>query len=62
MLRLAGFVVEEVWGDFDGRTLRSDGSEHLILLARKPITDTHGAASRGIHSHCRNPRIALHHA
>lgn len=35
MLRLAGFVVEDVWGDFDGAPYCSE-SEHLILLARKP--------------------------
>jgi SAM-dependent methyltransferase len=35
MLQLAGFVVEEVWGDFDGAPYTSE-SEHLILLARKP--------------------------
>jgi SAM-dependent methyltransferase len=35
MLQLAGFEVEEVWGDFDGAPYTS-GSEHLILLARKP--------------------------
>jgi SAM-dependent methyltransferase len=35
MLRLAGFSMEGVWGDFDGAPY--DGlSEHLILLARKP--------------------------
>jgi len=35
MLRLAGFVVEEVWGDFDG-TPYDGHSEHIIFLARKP--------------------------
>jgi ubiquinone/menaquinone biosynthesis C-methylase UbiE len=34
MLRAAGFLVEEVWGDFDGSEYES-GSEHLIFLARK---------------------------
>lgn len=34
MLQLAGFVVEEVWGDFDGGPYTSE-SEHLILLGRK---------------------------
>lgn len=34
MLRLAGFVVEDVWGDFDGSPYSSE-SEHLILLAHK---------------------------
>ena len=35
MLRLAGFVVEEVWGDFEGAPY-ADGSDHLILIAAKP--------------------------
>lgn len=35
MLRLAGFAVEEVWGDFDGGGY-DIASDHLILLARKP--------------------------
>lgn len=35
MLQLAGFVVEEVWGDFEGSPYTGE-SEHLILLARKP--------------------------
>lgn len=35
MLQLAGFTVEEVWGDFDGAPYTGE-SEHLILLARKP--------------------------
>jgi ubiquinone/menaquinone biosynthesis C-methylase UbiE len=34
MLQIAGFAVEEVWGDFDGGSYGSE-SEHLILLARK---------------------------
>ncbi len=34
MLRAAGFVVEEVWGDFDGAEY-ADGVDHLIFLARK---------------------------
>lgn len=34
MLRLAGFAVEAVWGDFDGGDY-SVASDHLILLARK---------------------------
>ena len=37
MLRLAGFLVEDVWGDFDGSPYLSE-SEHLILLARKPLS------------------------
>ena len=35
MLRLAGFQVEAVWGDFEGTPYDSQ-SEHLILLATKP--------------------------
>lgn len=35
MLRLAGFKVEAVWGDFEGAPYNSQ-SEHLILLATKP--------------------------
>jgi SAM-dependent methyltransferase len=35
MLQMAGFAVEAVWGDFDGQDYHG-GSEHLILLARKP--------------------------
>ena len=35
MLRLAGLVVEEVWGDFEGAPY-GDGSDHLILIAVKP--------------------------
>ena len=34
MLRLAGFSVEEVWGDFEGSEYNAT-SDHLILLARK---------------------------
>ena len=35
MLRAAGLVVEEVWGEFDGTPY--DGlSDHLIFIARKP--------------------------
>lgn len=34
MLQMAGFQVEEVWGDFDGSPY-SSASEHLIVLARK---------------------------
>jgi SAM-dependent methyltransferase len=34
MLQIAGFTVEEVWGDFDGGPYSGE-SEHLILLARK---------------------------
>ncbi len=34
MLRLAGFSVEAVWGDFEG-TPYDNQSEHLILLATK---------------------------
>jgi SAM-dependent methyltransferase len=34
MLQLAGFVVEEIWGDFDGAPYSSE-SEHLIILAKK---------------------------
>jgi SAM-dependent methyltransferase len=34
MMRLAGFAVEDVWGDFDGSDY-SVASDHLILLARK---------------------------
>lgn len=37
MLRLTGFVVEDVWGDFDGSPYSSE-SEHLILLAQKPLS------------------------
>jgi SAM-dependent methyltransferase len=35
MLRLAGFEVEAIWGDFEGTPYDSE-SEHLILLATKP--------------------------
>ena len=35
MLERAGFLVEDVWGDFD-RQPYGDGSERLLLLARKP--------------------------
>ncbi len=35
MLQAAGFIVEDVWGDFEGAPYGSD-SEHLILLAEKP--------------------------
>lgn len=35
MLRAAGFVVEDVWGDFDGAPYDAL-SEHLIFIARKP--------------------------
>lgn len=35
MLRHAGFVVEEVWGDFEGAPY-ADGCDHLILIASKP--------------------------
>jgi SAM-dependent methyltransferase len=34
MLRLAGFSVDEVWGDFEGAPYDSS-SEHIIFLARK---------------------------
>ena len=34
MLRLAGFAIEAVWGDFEGTPYDSQ-SEHLILLATK---------------------------
>jgi ubiquinone/menaquinone biosynthesis C-methylase UbiE len=34
MLQTAGFVVEEVWGDFDGQAYHG-ASDHLILIARK---------------------------
>ncbi len=35
MLRAAGFVVEDVWGEFDGTPY--DGlSDHLIFIARRP--------------------------
>lgn len=37
MLRLAGFQVEAVWGDFEGTPYDSQ-SEHLILLATKADT------------------------
>ena len=36
MLRLAGFQVETVWGDFEGTPYESQ-SEHLILLATKAV-------------------------
>jgi SAM-dependent methyltransferase len=36
MLRLAGLAVEAVWGDFEGTPYDSQ-SEHLILLATKPV-------------------------
>jgi hypothetical protein len=36
MLRLAGLQVEAVWGDFEG-TPYDNQSEHLILLASKPM-------------------------
>ena len=35
MLRLAGLVVEEVWGDFEARAGRC-GSGPVILIAVKP--------------------------
>lgn len=35
MLRLSGFVVESVYGGFEGEPFES-GCDHLILLARKP--------------------------
>jgi SAM-dependent methyltransferase len=35
MLRAAGFVVEEVWGEFDG-TPYDAMSDHLIFIARRP--------------------------
>lgn len=35
MLQLAGFIVEEVWGDFEGAPY-ADGAEQLILIATKP--------------------------
>ncbi|MBE2239735.1 MAG: class I SAM-dependent methyltransferase [Caldilineaceae bacterium] len=35
MLQLAGLLVEEVWGDFEGAPYAGD-SEHLILIAIKP--------------------------
>lgn len=38
MLRLAGFVVEVVYGGFEGEPFES-GSDHLVVLARKPATD-----------------------
>jgi len=37
MLRLAGFVVADVWGDLDGSAYSTE-SEHLILLAQKPLS------------------------
>lgn len=36
LVEKAGFTVEEVWGDFDGTPYQT-ASEHLILLASKPI-------------------------
>lgn len=36
MLAAAGLHVEAVWGDFEGAPY-GDGSEHLILLATKPV-------------------------
>jgi hypothetical protein len=36
MLRLAGLQMEAVWGDFEGTPYDSQ-SEHLILLATKPV-------------------------
>jgi len=39
MLRLAGFQIETVWGDFEGTPYDSQ-SEHLILLATKPAART----------------------
>ena len=36
MLRLAGLQVEAVWGDFEG-TPYDNQSEHLVLLATKPV-------------------------
>lgn len=35
MLQAAGFVIEDVWGDFEPNPYNS-GSERLIFLARKP--------------------------
>lgn len=35
LLQSAGFTVTEVWGDFEGASYNT-GSDHLILLARKP--------------------------
>ena len=37
LLQSAGFTIAEVWGDFDGAPY-STSSDHLILLAQKPIT------------------------
>lgn len=37
LLQSAGFTVAEIWGDFDGAPYTT-GSDHLILLARKPTT------------------------
>ncbi len=34
MLHIAGFTLEDAWGDFDG-TPFTDGCERLILLARR---------------------------
>ena len=34
-LQLAGLLVEEVWGDFEGAPYAGD-SEHLVLIAVKP--------------------------
>ncbi len=38
MLRLSGFVVESVYGGFEGEPFES-GCDHLIVLARNPPTD-----------------------
>lgn len=35
MLRLAGFELEDVWGDLEGGEYGA-GSDHLVFLARKP--------------------------
>lgn len=38
MLRLSGFEVESIHGGFEGEPFES-GSDHLVVLARKPSTD-----------------------
>jgi len=39
LLQSAGFTVEEVWGDFDGAPYNTT-SDHLILLASKPVVES----------------------
>jgi SAM-dependent methyltransferase len=47
MLRVAGLQVEAVWGDFEG-TPYDNQSEHLILLATKPLHNPLTASANAI--------------